>query len=243
MKLSLMLVGALAGLAIASTADAAVYSAAGDFSPTSNPNSPWTYGDGVTGTSFAPLTVTGSQGNYNYWQDAHPSSSVPWIGVVTGSALSTGSIYYPAGYLVVHPGPATDGIVQWKAPSAGTYTLSGSFTLLDTSPSGIIGEVYKNNSLLYSSPLTGPGANQGAGTVGGSESFGGTYSLLAGDILSFGVNNAGSYFNDSTGLKATITSAVPEPSSWALLMLAIGGLGMVLRANGRANRELNALRA
>jgi hypothetical protein len=107
--------------------------------------------------------------------------------------------------LGIHPGENTDVIVQWTAPASGTYTYSGSFALLDDNPSGVIGEVFENHTSLFSGVLTGPPANLTTLTPGGSESFGGTVTLNAGDALSFAVNNDGDFFNDSTALAATIT--------------------------------------
>jgi hypothetical protein len=47
----------------------------------------------------------------------------------------------------------------------------------------------------------------------------------------------------STTMGGPAVSAAPEPSTWALMLLAIGGLGVVLRAQRRADQELDALRA
>src|SRR5208337_396767 len=101
--------------------------------------------------------------------------------------------------------------------------------LLDTHPTGVIGQVFENATELYSRTLTGPGANQSTMTPGESETFGGTVSLLAGQTLTFAVNKDGNYDNDSTGLIATITSngltatipsSIPEPSTWAMMLLS-----------------------
>ena len=134
----------------------------------------------------------------------------------------------PTGVLEVHPGQSTDTIVQFTAPTSGRYTLSTSFELLDISPTGVIAEVYDNGTQLFSDTLTGPGANESTETPGQSTAFSDTLNLKAGDTLSFAVNNDGNFLNDSTGLTATI-SAVPEPASWAMMLVGFGGLGAAMR--------------
>ena len=136
--------------------------------------------------------------------------------------------------------------MQWTAPTAGTYSYSGEFELLDIHPTGVIGEVFGgeigNATELYSGTLTGPGANQSTMTPGESETFSGTVSLLAGETLTFAVNNDGNFGADSTGLMATITSSglratfassIPEPSTWAVMLLGFAGHNLRGLAGGQ----------
>ena len=103
----------------------------------------------------------GGLGGANYWQATDPVSLVPLVGEnVSGAPYNFGTVMVASGVLWVHPGPSTDVLVQFTAPTSGTYTYSGLFELLDTSPSGVIGEIYDNGTKLYTGPLTGPGANQ-----------------------------------------------------------------------------------
>ena len=224
-------------------AEAAVYNAVSDFSVLNNPNGAWSYGEGTAGSSFTAFTnsslygggngaaqaisFTGST-NVEYWQSSNPTYLVPLIGENKGAGASTccNTVLIPTGVVWMHPGTSSDAIVQWTAPVAGEYHFSGSFELLDNNPSGIIGEVYANSSQLVSDTLTNPGSNLGLQTPGQSAAFSGNVFLNAGGTLSFAVNNDGSVFNDSTGLTATIT-AVPEPSTWAMLILGFAGIGFM----------------
>jgi hypothetical protein len=150
-----------------------------------------------------------------------------------GAAYNFETALVPPGVLWVHPGSVLDVLVQWTAPTAGSYSYSGEYELLDINPTGVIGQVFENATELYSRTLTGPGANQSTMTPGESETFGRTVSLLAGQTLTFAVNKDGNYDNDSTGLTATITSlamgapitsSIPEPSTWAMMLLGFAGL-------------------
>ena len=73
------------------------------------------------------------------------------------------------------------------------------------------------------------------GSVVPDQSFSTSVTLSAGDTIDFAVGYGnGSYYNDSTGLKADVT-ATPEPGTFALL--GIGGIliGFARRSSKRRN--------
>ncbi len=80
-------------------------------------------------------------------------------------------------------------------------------------------------------------------TPGQSETFGGTVSLLAGDTLTFAVNNDGKYNFDLTGLTATIRSSIPEPSTWAMMLLGFAGLGFAGYRRAKSRGPMSDLAA
>lgn len=220
---------AIAAALFASTAHAAVYDAAADFSTSSNPNGPWAYGQGTAGSTFTALTGTGVSGTLVYWNCPTCTLGVPLVGEAYGSPHIGTTAFAPLGVLLVHPGESDDVLVQWTAPVAGNYAISSSFELLDESPTGVIGEVYAGTTQLYAGTLTGPGANLGTLTPGGSESFSQNLYLNQNEVLTFAVNNDGDFFNNSTGLTATITpitSSVPEASTWVMMLGGFVGLGV-----------------
>ena len=244
--LTAVAVVALLGLHPAIAA-ATVWNVVSDFSTSSNPNGAWAYGRGFPGGTpewqFVPLpyTSTFSQGPTDFWErtagGAPPTGkgTIPIVGENMGAAYNFETALVLPGVLWLHPGSVLDVLVQWTAPTAGTYSYSGEFELLDTNPTGVIGQVFENTTKLYSRTLTGPGANQSTMTPGELETFGGTVSLLAGQTLTFAVNNDRDFYNDSTGLTATITSlanglrapipsSIPEPSTWAMMLLGFAGL-------------------
>lgn len=145
----------------------------------------------------------------------------------TASPINFSTVTLPAGVLLVHPGPSTDSIVNWTAPTTGTYSITGYFELLDVAPTGIIGEVFSGSTQLYRATLTGPPASHNPEAVGGMESFSLTETLSAGDALSFGVNNDGNYLNDSTGFDVRIGSLNPVPEPSSIVLLAMGILAVI----------------
>jgi YVTN family beta-propeller protein len=199
----IMLLGIVTTASVAQTWDATK-----DFGP-SNPNGVWSYGYGITGTSFTldPLynpDCFGVSGLVCWILN----EDVPDVGFnTTGDWINWRTVVFPPDVLHVHPGPndGQDSIVQWTAPVAGYYKISGFFEILDTNPTGVIGLVFRNGTLLYRGELLGPPA-QHPDQVGGREDF--SFSKLflnAGDVISFAVNKDGDYRFDSTGFNATIT--------------------------------------
>jgi hypothetical protein len=219
-------VTALAAIPFASTAHATVYNAVADFSTSSNPNGAWAYGQGIAGSTFTALTGQGTHGTVAYWNCPACTLTQPTVGEAYGSALVGTTYFAPLGVLYIHPGQSNDVLVQWTAPEAGNYAISGSFEILDESPTGIIGKLYAGGTQLYARTLTGPGANLGTLTPGGSESFSQNIYLSQGEIVTFAVNNDGNFLYDSAGLTATISPSVPEPSTWAMMVLGFAGLGL-----------------
>ncbi len=205
-------------LGIATTACVAqTWDATRDFAA-SNPNGAWSYGWGVTGTSFTL--------NPFYYSDCGPVSGficwtadvVPHLPVVgfntTGHWIYWLTDIVTPDALVLHPAPdwdPGDSIVQWTAPITANYRISGFFEILDTSPSGIIGSVYRNGTLLFRAELLGPPA-QYPDQIGGRANFYlSQLSLNAGDVISFGLNADGTFYYDGTGFNATIVTPPNAP--------------------------------
>jgi len=233
---------AAAATLIAGAAQATTYDAAADFSSTSSTGI-WSYGTGVTGTTFTPYT------NFNpgcaaagtaCWQTATPIDNVPAvIANLSGATINFITVVLPTGVLLVHPGPSTDSIVRFTVPVSGDYDVSGFYELLDTNPTGVNAIIAANGTVIASFLLTGPGATH-PDTPGESQSFSATdIFLAAGTTLDYGVNNDGNFLNDSTGLGLTFTT-VPEPGAWAMTLIGFAGLGATLRASRRKRGSVPA---
>jgi len=188
-----------------------------------NPNGAWSYGSGVTGTSFT-LYTTYITGCDPYWGT---QGLVCWTGnlyyndplVESNTAghwlYCCNGVIVPPTALVVHPAPdwePADSIVQWTAPATAMYRISGYFEILDAvNPTGIVGLVFRNGTPLFRGELLGPPA-QNPDQPGGRVNF---YfpqvALNAGDVISFGVNSDGTFYYDSTGFNATIVTPPNAP--------------------------------
>jgi hypothetical protein len=225
----------VAALAVAGSTQAATYSAVGEFSSSTSNGPVWGYGTGVTGTSFAPYAnfVAGCLGSgFACWQTPTPVDLVPTvIANLTGSTQDVSTIVFPDDVLLLHPGPVspagfTDSIVQFTAPTAGKYDVSGFFETLDVDSHGVGVTIAANGDILNSWALPGHGI----------QNFNELVNLAAGQTIDFGVSvDDGDFYFDSTGLSATITS-VPEPGAWALILLGFSALGVAMRSRRPAIR-------
>jgi hypothetical protein len=233
----LVLVAVSFFLAFTGAAQAITFDAVADFSTSTNgAPAPWSYGFGTTGTNFTPYSAVSNScyavfgvSGLSCWHTGN--EIIPSVGInTTAGPISGGTIIVPTGVLHVHPGRLetaidADSIVQFTVPTAYAYRVSGSFSILDTNPTGVVALVSRNGINEFTSLLTGPGAS--GGTAGQTVSFDLTLALAAGDVVAFGVNTAGPllYSNDSTGLTATL-EPVPEPATLLLLGTTAAGFGL-----------------
>lgn len=219
------------GLALPAAASAASYSVVGSYAALPASASPFIYGYSVGETfvaydraTSACAGVSGLSCNYS---SNFNNNTLPAVGLnTTGALLTNGSVRIPTDVVFMHPVgensglPAGDTIVRFVAPTAGTYAINGKFEILDVSATGTFVSIVGGSSNF---------AQSLSGAVFTPASFGFRTSLTAGQSLDFVVNSAGSYYNDSTGLSATI-AAVPEPATWGLMIAGFGLVGVARRA-------------
>lgn len=155
------------------------------------------------------------------------------------TAFEEGTYSVPNDRLLVHPGPASALGVLFSAPEAGDYDFTATFNVLDDSPTGVF--------LLSVTNAGGSVATQNLGLINAQNptiTYSGSVGLAQGQFLLMIVNHAGSYSNDSTGFNFTLTrqeaGAVPEPASWAMMILGFGMAGAVARRRAAYLRAAHA---
>jgi hypothetical protein len=216
---------------------AATFNAVTAFS-SSNPNGPWSYGYGDTGTNFTlyPTFISGDFGTPGL--DGYTLGGTGTVPVIlrndTGSTIDFETVALPTGELLMHPGQpaAEDSILRFTAPFTGEYSAAGFFQTLDDNPNGVTIKVAEEGSgVIFQQDFTGSPASPP--TPGGTLPFSNeSIFLTAGQWIEVGINPDGDYTHDSTGLSLTITG-VPEPTTWALMLVGFGGLGAALRMSRR----------
>jgi len=183
-------------IATVGAAQAASFDAFTDFSTASNPNGVWTYG--FETTLGGALTLYDQPSGTTVWRH----SVVQSLGAPADFITST-----TAGF---HPGPNDEfSIFRFTTPSAGTYSLSSSFSPLDTTTTDV--HVLRDGVQIF------------GGIVDASHSptFSTLLTLGAGETIDFavGFGENQNFFSDSTALTATLRTveAVAEPGTLVLL--------------------------
>jgi len=153
--------------------------------------------------------------------------TLEWFGGSPNFANNAGGVNNK--YLWVQPtglSPSSDGlgaIVSWTAPSAGTYTFSGSYVNGNYGQSTSFAIVdSSNNTLLARQTLP-------ASSTVSTFNFSQTYNQ--GDVVQFQVGTSAAAQGSPLGLEVNI---IPEPSSAALLMAGFAALGLARVARRRA---------
>lgn len=184
-----------------------VFDAVNDFSMTSNPAGPWSYGytTGLGGSFSRHATPEfNSPPGVDDW--ASPGIA-PFFKVSKNSTGATipgnpPTYTFPPDMLFMHPtsGGLYD-VVRWTAPTSGNYSFQGKFAGLDFVTAVADTDVHVLRGSLN---LVPPVVLHGVGT---EQAFSFNLFVNGGDAIDFavGIGPSGFVQNDSTGLKVLIT--------------------------------------
>lgn len=181
------------------------YNAAGQFSPTLNPNGAWSYGwSGSRSSAFNIDTQTFDLMGLNGWTSQCCGATQPDIyhNPTDQPINPAGTAPIPAGALALRPGSyGGKPILRWTASADGHYGVKAIFKGLDSAgPTNTHVAILLDAIQIFSGDIDGAGSSS-------SQTFSGTVSMLAGDTLDFtvGFGTNGKYIHDSTGLSVVIT--------------------------------------
>jgi hypothetical protein len=189
----------------------ATFDAVSDFSATSNPNSPWSYGwESSLGGAFTLDAVedSGTVSGIDAWQGPENCGANQLFPIVgfnhTGSTLNYNSgVSQPADMLQLHPScTGKFSVVRFTAPATGSFSVTGLFKGIDTRNTTTDVHVLQNSTTsLFSGNIIG---------FGNQSPFNFTVFMAAGETLDFavGFGSNGSFNYDSTGLAVTITGPI-----------------------------------
>ena len=188
-----------------------------DFSTTASSSGPWKYS---FDTAAQPAQLMGTATTncslipFPCWKVSSTAVDLPMISVNnSGATVTHRTLVVPNGMVLMHPGftasdvagGATLGagqtagqrpVISWTAPADGTYVVAGRFQIADVIPTGVRVIIKRDATVIVDQSLTGNGPIL-------PFSFSSTF--LQGQSVSFTVDAAGSAYNDSTVLAATVT--------------------------------------
>ena len=162
-----------------------------------------------------------------------PNGDVPGFTKGGSPAFQYGSVNVPNDRLLAHPDDDTDQtFIAFVAPTAGRYRFDATFNIQDVRPTGVGINLIQTTSgglpLLFT-PLAQ------INNINTSYSFSQVFVLGQSFAVGFGLDNAGNYSNDSTGVSLRVT-AVPEPATWAMMIFGFAGVGATLRLRRSGHR-------
>jgi PEP-CTERM motif len=195
----------------------------------------WNY-TAASGPNAASLSLGGQLGGLNYYSNGSGYPQTAYVVQNFGStAVTYNTLDIQAHSVSLDPQSVAFVAVNFIAPKTGDYSITGSFYGADTGERTHEAEILVNGVEKYSTSIT---------ILNDLKLFSfNSGTITAGELVTFQVDTGTApgcdgFCNLSTGLTASI-SAVPEPSTWAMMVLGFVGVGFVAY---RRKRNVSALR-
>lgn len=185
------------------------------------------YALGGAGGGFLLTNNMGCPANTICHQTAAASANDPYVLKSTVGAFTSGTVAIPGDALVLRPGQNNSVQIAWIAPAAGLYTITAQFFRLD-SRAGFLAV-----SPFFATVQNGP-QTVDAYTVLGANAPVFNYSrqifIDTGGYFAFDLNAANDGpVTDATGVRFSVTTGVPEPATWGMMIGGFAGMGAMLR--------------
>ena len=184
--------------------------------------------------SIANAVVVVNAGTVINLNDPNPSTSV---------AVAGGNTTINFGFNPIVNSPETNGFISSftiSDPLAGTYSISG-----DTSTPGVIFSNTSNLTQLLACDSNLMGCTTGTvysliigTTPSGFSAFGLPLTDLAAGNYRLTIIGTSPNSGSFTGNVRIATAAVPEPATWALMLLGFGAVGAVMRRQRKQSATL-----
>jgi hypothetical protein len=229
---SALMSGLLIVLAAACAEAAFVHDLSDDFSASTNPSSPWSYGWTTTlGSALNLYNTPANNPPIDAWTDSsHVVSGAPAVANnPSGSNAVFGDATFFANKFHAHPGSLEEySVARFDVPETALLSLDGSFWGADETPTTTDVHILHNGVSIFSANIS---------TFGAGVSYFLDLPVTAGDTIEFAVGAGSNGFaSDWTALDASLIGndlilPVPEPGTLLLLsgMLLAGPLSLARR--------------
>lgn len=177
-----------------------------DFSPTANPNGPWSFDyfkfDDPSFSGTLPAPATEEEGGKTYRYSAY-GLEASLVRSYTDRHITTGAggteISASPRQFRLHPSFGGMGAgIRWTAPEPGRFAISGTFTGSDAQPTTTRIFLYRDNTTIFPAPGSSE-ANSISSYLGDGVSVTRVLDLEQGDQISWLVDTNGNHSYDNTG--------------------------------------------
>lgn len=200
-------------------------------------NGVFKYGYGDVGNTFTEILSPSNDGTFDGFRGP-TGTNVAILKNISGGPLVAGDFFFSTGGVVIGPGEqGLDSIIRFTAPISGRYSVNGTLT-----PVWNIAGGNGLDAILFAGSTLIGNTLQPASSFGTVQSFSyDNVQLGVGESLYFGIDSRGELSFDITELAARISlvPAVPEPSTWVMMIVGFGMVGFAMRRRSKVRTTVS----